>query len=488
MWSTRTGAGASDRRSLLCWSAVVPGAAVLAFAATFLTGEEGGLAYRTAFQGVASAGVVLAATGAWRHRASLGRTGALIVAAVGCAWIGDLGTLVAVAAGRVPSFPSWTDGFYLSVYLLLMVATLHLVHRRRAGGGAAALIDSLTLTAGIGVLAYAFVISDVVRESGASPVTRLVGALYPVCDILVVGVLVRLLLSRNEYRAPALLLAGALSAYLAGDVGFTLATFAGVSADRWTDAAYLVFFLLAGLAVLHPDAARLAERAPDGPERLGRGRSIGFAAAGLLAPLTLLLQNALGRRPDVEAVALGAIVLLGLTLARMSLLVRAIEHQRAQLEDLARTDPLTRLPNRRRFDQELARASAGGDGFTVAMLDLDRFKAFNDTHGHSVGDDLLVEAADAWSAVLGQRHEGWCLARYGGEEFALVLPGVVSSVAVETLEAVLAATPRDQTFSAGVAGWEGRESAAGNGTDLLRAADEALYAAKAAGRARVLAA
>jgi diguanylate cyclase (GGDEF)-like protein len=115
------------------------------------------------------------------------------------------------------------------------------------------------------------------------------------------------------------------------------------------------------------------------------------------------------------------------------------------------------------------------------MIDLDHFKRYNDTYGHQAGDELLAGAAAAWGAVL--RGED-LLARYGGEEFALLLMGRTAEEATQIAERMLAATPSRQTFSAGLACWDGRESP----DDLLRRADELLYASKHAGRARISAA
>jgi diguanylate cyclase (GGDEF)-like protein len=152
------------------------------------------------------------------------------------------------------------------------------------------------------------------------------------------------------------------------------------------------------------------------------------------------------------------------------------------LERAALSDALTGLPNRRALDQRLplalADAARAGEPMCVALLDLDHFKAFNDTHGHPQGDALLREVAVAWSSEL---REGDVLARYGGEEFALLLPGCSEADARAVAERLLAATPRGQTTSVGVASSAGRADAAA----VLAAADEALYAAKRAGRARV---
>jgi diguanylate cyclase (GGDEF)-like protein len=111
------------------------------------------------------------------------------------------------------------------------------------------------------------------------------------------------------------------------------------------------------------------------------------------------------------------------------------------------------------------------------MLDLDHFKAYNDLHGHQAGDLLLKEAAAAWRAEVRSTD---LLARYGGEEFALLLPACPLRDAHDVVRRLLAATPSAITCSIGVASWSFQESAA----DLLGRADQALYAAKAAGRDR----
>ena len=153
-----------------------------------------------------------------------------------------------------------------------------------------------------------------------------------------------------------------------------------------------------------------------------------------------------------------------------------------RLEIAARTDDLTGLLNRRAWDEELvreiSRADRSGAALCVAILDLDRFKEFNDTHGHQAGDRFLKQLAGAWGRNL---RTGDILARYGGEEFALALPGTNLEHSQQMLERLREALPEDQTCSAGVCQWDGSETA----DQLTARADTLLYAAKAAGRTRV---
>jgi diguanylate cyclase (GGDEF)-like protein/PAS domain S-box-containing protein len=151
----------------------------------------------------------------------------------------------------------------------------------------------------------------------------------------------------------------------------------------------------------------------------------------------------------------------------------------ARLEAVARTDDLTGLANRRAWDEhvprELARAGRDERPLCVAMLDLDRFKEYNDERGHQAGDRLLKQVAGAWREML---RPSDMLARYGGEEFGLVLPNCPIEKGIEVVERLRQYTIAGQTCSAGIASWDGEEPP----DALVRRADAALYEAKAAGR------
>ncbi|XVU27801.1 diguanylate cyclase domain-containing protein [Actinoplanes sp. CA-054009] len=165
----------------------------------------------------------------------------------------------------------------------------------------------------------------------------------------------------------------------------------------------------------------------------------------------------------------------------------ALVHERLlhRLEQMAHTDTLTGLANRRTWQAELprlfARARRNNEPLTVAIADLDHFKRYNDTHGHPAGDDLLHRAATAFTGVL---RDGDLIVRWGGEEFAITLVDCGADDAAEVLDRVRTATPGDQTCSIGHATWDGQETM----EQLLARADTALYAAKTGGRNTVRAA
>jgi diguanylate cyclase (GGDEF)-like protein len=116
----------------------------------------------------------------------------------------------------------------------------------------------------------------------------------------------------------------------------------------------------------------------------------------------------------------------------------------------------------------------------VAIIDLDHFKAYNDHHGHQAGDLVLKGAASAWRAEVRSTD---LLARYGGEEFVLLLPACALEDAVQIVERLRKVTPL-VTCSVGLARWDFQESP----RELVERADQALYAAKAGGRNRCVAA
>jgi diguanylate cyclase (GGDEF)-like protein/PAS domain S-box-containing protein len=156
----------------------------------------------------------------------------------------------------------------------------------------------------------------------------------------------------------------------------------------------------------------------------------------------------------------------------------------AENEKLARSDALTELPNRRALDdqlpREMARALRSGAELSLAIIDIDHFKTYNDTHGHLAGDAVLCDCAAAWDGAL--RGEDMIL-RFGGEEFLVVLPDCGPDDGAWIIERLRAATPDGQTCSAGLAVWRPGESV----DDLVGRADAALYRAKQAGRDRLVA-
>jgi diguanylate cyclase (GGDEF)-like protein len=194
-----------------------------------------------------------------------------------------------------------------------------------------------------------------------------------------------------------------------------------------------------------------------------------------------------------EATRIGAILLalISFVLCVTLFLAREIGRRAKaedQLEELATTDALTGLRNRRKFDAtidlEWRRAARQNTPLALLMIDADHFKAYNDSHGHQAGDQVLVGVAICISDSV--HRAGDCIARYGGEEFAVLLPGLSPAEALAVAETIRlkveswSGEPHVTTVSVGVASL--MPAAASDWADLVSAADKALYAAKANGR------
>ncbi len=204
-------------------------------------------------------------------------------------------------------------------------------------------------------------------------------------------------------------------------------------------------------------------------------------------PASLLFEPVFGATGPVGVLVVGWAQKIGASGARATM-VTLLAHEIAvaiergdllsQLADMASTDALTGLPNRRTWDKSLAHALVIQEPFALAMLDFDHFKSFNDTRGHPAGDRLLKETAAGWREEL---RAGDVLARIGGEEFALLLPHCASEDALVVVERLRRRILEQQTCSAGVVIYEPGESA----EVLMARVDEALYTAKASGRDQV---
>ena len=223
------------------------------------------------------------------------------------------------------------------------------------------------------------------------------------------------------------------------------------------------------LATLLPDAQRVAV-----VPLFAEGRSIGV--------LVMEQAGRLGGRIERRVVAM-----LGQFASHAALALRnawLLE----EVQELADTDSLTRIANRRIFeaalDREVNRATRRGERVSLVMLDIDHFKRLNDAHGHQVGDEVLRQVA---GIIARQCREFDTPARYGGEEFAVVLPACDAPEALDAADrwrrAIAAAdTLVDVTVSAGVATFPLH---AADSAGLVKAADDALYGSKRDGRNRV---
>ena len=405
-------------------------------------------------------------------------------------------------------FPSPADVFFLAAYLLFAAALVSLT-RARSGKSESlgSAIDATIVTVCAGVVAWNFLVSDVDPTALASTIARIVSFGYPALDVALLALLARMTMTRQP-RPPAFwLLFGFVVAQLAADTSYTVAVLhQSFYIGHPLTVGWILSFGCLGMAALHPSMATLAERRderPRGDISWGRLTFLGSVVSAL--PVGYLLKH---DGDDIYEVLVSTIVLFVLCIVRMALIVReshrmtvaltaretelrstveALHESEASLAHLAQHDALTGLPNRALFDQSLTHA-LGADAAPVAVmiLDLDGFKKVNDSLGHTAGDDLLVAVARRLSRAL---RPGDIVARLGGDEFSVLARGADDRSAARIAGRLLAALddpialegrPVVARASVGVA----VRTVDGDGRDLLRNADAAMYEAKRKGGQR----
>ena len=391
-------------------------------------------------------------------------------------------------------FPSIADGFYLAGTALVVLGVGWMVRGRIPDGDRAGVLDALIVSVGVGLVSWIFLMGPIVADASASLAEIGFALAYPMLDILLLAVLVRIALAPGT-RVPALsILLGALVCLLTADFAYAfIALRDGYYTAHPVDAGWLLASALWATAALHPSMRQVAAPVV-GPEvRLSAWRLALLAGASLMAPVVLVIQAAAGSQIDVPAIAGGSVVLFLLVIARLAGVVgdlrSTVTHQQRlekELERRALHDPLTGLANRVLFADRLARAlSKRDERVAVLFLDLDDFKTINDTQGHHAGDELLIEVANA---LAGTVRPADTVARLGGDEFAVLIEGASEGIArrlAERLHAALRQPMRvaGQERSAGVSiGISIGTSGAAEAETLMREADIAMYVAKGAGK------
>jgi two-component system cell cycle response regulator len=229
-----------------------------------------------------------------------------------------------------------------------------------------------------------------------------------------------------------------------------------------------------------------------------------YAGAGAIlavgAPTGLLILRELyAPRPvtlELSADRLTYLYVLFATVVVLAFLGFVLGRQADQLAALSQTDPLTHLPNRRALQQHLAeefrRSVRYGTPLSLLLVDIDGLKQVNDADGHAAGDRLIRNVADAIAEGLRQSDFG---ARWGGDEFAIVAPNTSVNAGRASGERLVERVAKERvadrrpatTVSVGIATFDPAERKYADMDALVRAADDALYRAKANGRNRVAA-
>jgi diguanylate cyclase (GGDEF)-like protein len=452
-----------------------------------------------ALVGFGSAACVLA--GLRLRRPAHPRAWLLLAAGLTCGAVANTVWAVhfSVQVSGDPRF-SVVDVLYFAMYPLLAVGLALLPERPPGGTRWAGMAEAGIVVCTGGALAWILLYDPYLIDAGRTAADSGATA-YPVLDLLLVAMAVRLLIGQRRLRRVHGLLLSMAVLLTAADIPYFLSVTLGGSwsGPTFSVIGWLAAFALPGAAALHPAAA--AHPAQQDPPAGSWRTAILHGLLVLVGPAStgyaLLRDEREGKLDAYDAVVpLAATALIALLLVvRMTNAQRQLQRHAASLtaalneqaalqgslRHLAEHDALTGLPNRRLLEQRLSARTPDG----LLLLDLDGFQDVNDRLGHAVGDDLLMAITARLQALLGPDE---VLARTGGDEFAILTPdGGDPATVVARADAVLAALRQPVTtcghtlYITASIGLRLADAAA-DPAHLLGDADLALYAAKAAGK------
>ena len=250
----------------------------------------------------------------------------------GLFFLGDLYTYsYPLMLGHEVPFPSIGDAFYIAVYPALMIGMLLAARRRNPHGDRAGVIDALIVTVGLALLSWVFLMAPYVHDASLSPLAKIVSLDYPLGDLLLLAVALRLALDGGRRNGSFYLLAGSIAILLTTDALYGFALLNG-SFDHQVgyDAGWLAFYLLWGAAALHPSMRGFFAATPDRERLLSSHRLALLTVAALVAPAIELTGDV--RRADFDSVLIvgASAVAFLLVIARVVGLVRQNERTAAR--------------------------------------------------------------------------------------------------------------------------------------------------------------
>jgi diguanylate cyclase len=440
-----------------------------------------------AFAGVGIGSVVALVVGPRRNRADIRRPWALLAAACAVFLVGAL--IRPWAVDQEGATVLLADAFTVPGYVFMLLGLGGLLRARR-GLERHALIDGLIVGVGVGVVfAVLFSLPAASIEGRPAAVSVLAG-LYPLFDVVLVLMVASLAFSTAVRTPSYLLLVGCMSLLLLGDVAYAIIGATGdLSGSRLLDLPFLAGFVLIGASALHPSMVELGRAAPVPVQAWSWPRLLLIVPA-LAAPFTLTALITEKSSTDRWVLAAGGAVLVSLLLVRAVSAVQAHSAAQRRYQHQATHDHLTGLPNRLMLSSQVNRLITdrplAGTEIWVFFLDLDGFKLVNDSRGHEVGDQVIVEVARRLRSTVPDAAE---VARVGGDEFVVIQIGRQQE-AVELANKILGcfAAPLHVrgvevviTASVGVASAPVGDRTAATADALLRDADTAMYQAKSEG-------
>jgi diguanylate cyclase (GGDEF)-like protein len=405
---------------------------------------------------------------------------------------GDVAWAIYELAGNKP-YPSAGDALYLAFYPLMLAGVLRFPSAQRTRGERVRLLLDLAVVAigGSAVVIYV-VLGPVALQGGSSALQKAFSIAYPVGDMVLLVGIATLLLGRPLQcsRLALRVLAVALVFYVTSDLIFGyIALHSTYQTGDPIDLLSMVALMLLAIAAAAQQSPEVAEEVPSTEERQRPSR-VPYVAVAVGFGLLLFSQRQGSLFPGL-ILTIAAVLLATLVSVRQFLAQRDLINTQRQLSHQSLHDALTGLPNRAlaldRAQQMLARARRQQVPIAALFIDLDGFKNVNDTFGHAAGDELLRIVAKRLLTVI---RDADTTARLGGDEFVILLDGSTLDAGPELVAERLLEVlrqPYDVSEELGrqlsVTGSIGIAVGINVTADeLLRNADLALYAAKAAGR------
>ena len=251
--------------------------------------------------------------------------------------------------GIEPPRASVADAFFIATYVCVAAALL-IFQSRRLARDRASTIDPIIVAVGVGMLAWVFLMKPYATDQSLPMLERLVLTTYPLMDVVLLAVVVRMLLVRGERPFSYYAMVTGLVSLLVFDAAYAATTLIGTYQNgNPIDALEILSFVFAGVAVLHPSMVDLSDKTVLEPEtKLTRRRLALLAAASLMAPLLIALQWTRGGTIDVPVLVGGSVVLFLLVLGRMAGIMSAREEAIGREKHLRRTAAkLVAAPNRK---------------------------------------------------------------------------------------------------------------------------------------------
>ncbi|MEZ5378419.1 MAG: GNAT family N-acetyltransferase [Acidimicrobiales bacterium] len=391
-----------------------------------------------------------------------------------------------------PPFPSIADFFYLLMYPLVIVGLTKLVRATSPGRDGASFIDAAVVGISMFGALWVLYVDDVFITGDHSTAALITQLAYPVMDVALLAVAARLVVTVHLKHPPFAFMAISFVSLAIADIGYGIANANGTfQTGSYLDAMWLGFYVLLGLAALHPDAGLPAKSFDVTSTTQGRLTGVQLVLMLVATMGVRVIDLFWGNEQDRIVTILASAALFLLILVRVWNLMKALERGRDDLRYEATHDSLTGLCNRAVFAERTDAALHNADRsnqISVLFIDLDDFKTINDSLGHEAGDQLLVEVARRLQRCV---RAGDTVARLGGDEFAVLLESAVDrndviAVAHRALESLAEPVHLEmRTVSASASIGIAMDLADDMDVqDLLRNADVAMYLSKSQGKGR----